>query len=84
MQKIVFLSFILVLAFFLVFGCTAQANTGDTDITSQEQGVDGGEVSVDENPLSGTCPFGKMDAECTGECGQFVDNGKDGFCDRAQ
>jgi len=42
-------------------------------------------ISADDtetNSLAGTCPKEK-DTPCTGECGQFVDSDKDGFCDRS-
>jgi hypothetical protein len=85
MQKIILSFIVLILTFSLLLGCTAQAESlesGDENNTVNETASDN--VTTSENPLSGTCPFGKTDAECTGECGRFVDNDDDGFCDRGQ
>ena len=42
------------------------------------------EESSFNNPYSGTCSQGKEFIDCTGECGQFIDNNEDGLCDRGQ
>ncbi len=73
MQKVILL-FVLFTILTLLFGCT----------TSENQNIETQDISLIENtnPLEGTCPSGKTEP-CTGECGNFIDNDNDGFCDRS-
>jgi len=72
---------ILLIMFSLFLGCVGVVESNDSSIT--DQNVTSNDLQ-DDNPLSGTCPMGKVDELCTGECGNFVDNDNDGYCDRSQ
>jgi len=87
MQLINFLTLVII-TFVLLFGCVTQTNQeGDVldDDLSHEQ-IDDSSVSINnsDNLYSGSCPKGKVDELCTGECSQFIDLDNDGYCDRSQ
>ncbi len=75
-MKKLFLVLISLIFISLIFGCT------QTEVGAGEEGADS--VGVSDNPYSGTCPKGKVDELCTGECGNFIDLDGDGYCDRSQ
>jgi|SaaInlStandDraft_4_1057021.scaffolds.fasta_scaffold134901_2 hypothetical protein len=80
-MKKLFLLLVLIFGVSLFFGCT-QSEVNPPILESEQ--VISEPVVVSENPYSGTCPRGKVDEVCLGECGNFIDTDKDGSCDRAQ
>lgn len=71
------------MAIALAFGCTSADSENNFDSQSNEVDLGEDRIVVD-NSYSNTCPKGKVDELCTGECGQFIDLDEDTYCDRAQ
>jgi len=68
----------IMLSIVLIFGCTQSKETEvNSDINELILNK-----STTQNPLFGTCPR-ENENQCTGECGAFIDNDNDGFCDRS-
>ncbi|MCF7866381.1 hypothetical protein K9L67_00015 [Candidatus Woesearchaeota archaeon] len=67
---------IFILSMFILTACSGNNLTGGATLSDAiaEQN------NMDEN-TGHECPYGKTEGTCTGECGKFQDENKDGYCD---